>query len=108
MHKIQSHALPLIAAGALAAGIGFAGPTMAAQFSRTTTMSSAPATYGYSDREMTNSAPRCENVEQHYAHFPKTGAVARNGRTLVPGDAALGSQRAWQTELAIASSPVCR
>ncbi|MBO0902331.1 hypothetical protein [Jiella sonneratiae] len=83
-------------------------PAMAAGHHRMTTLRSAPMSYGYAGDETTAAQPRCENVEAHYSHYPKASSMARNGNTLVPGDATLGQENAWQTDLAIASSPVCR
>ena len=105
MFKFKSVALALVATGSI---LGLASPTLAASRHDVTRMSSAPVTYGYGGDEATTRQPRCENVEQHYAHYPKASSIAKEGGTLVPADGALASQQAWQNELAIASSPVCR
>ncbi|MCB8840532.1 hypothetical protein [Aurantimonas sp. VKM B-3413] len=104
MYSFKKTVAPFLAAGAI---LGLASaPAFAGAYGHITTMQSSPSTYGYSDEAPTNQR-RCESVEQHYAHFPKAGSMAREGGTLVPGDGNLASEKAAQLDLAIASGPVC-
>lgn len=106
MRKFNSKAVSFLAAGAVFTMASV--PAFAAGGNHVTTVQSAPMAYGYRGEEAKANQPRCENVEQHYAQYPKASSVDRNGKTLVPGDSALGSERAWQLDLAIASSPICK
>lgn len=83
-------------------------PAMAAVPHHVSTFRSTSMTDGSTIDEAAAAQPRCENVEQHYAHYPKADSMTGNGRTLVPGDATLATENASQTDLAIASSPICR
>lgn len=61
-----------------------------------------------SDPDHVTAQDRCDAVERHYANYPQANATSRNDKTLVPGDASQGRDKAWQLDLAIASSPICR
>lgn len=90
---------------AAAAMIGISSPSSAAveHSARHTTTNAS-----MSDPDHVAAQESCDAVERHYAHYPRADATTRNGKTLVPGDASQGSDQAWQLDLAIASSPICR
>ena len=113
MNTFKSVALSLIAAGAIAAPLAMATPSMANDQSVLTpahhrvgqqqVAERSTARFSLADRaDGAASAPRqCENVEAHYA------AANKANPGLVPGDASSWEQWASDQRQAIASSPVC-
>ncbi|MEF2548894.1 hypothetical protein VQ044_09275 [Aurantimonas sp. C2-5-R2] len=113
MNTFKSVALSLIAAGAIAAPLAIATPSMANDQSVLTQGShrvdrqqiAGRLTARFSPADRTDaaaSAPRqCENVEAHYA------AANKANPGLVPGDASSWEQWASDQRQAIASGPVC-
>lgn len=113
MNTFKSVALSLIAAGAIAAPLALATPSMAndqsvltqgnhrvgqQQVAGRSMMRSTPATRA---DEATAAPRKCENVEAHYA------AANKANPGLVPGDASSWEHWASDQRQAIASGPAC-